>query len=710
MAQIKLESPDAPISVRFKAFNPLVPCDLEKSGLPIAVLSYEITNVSTEDKDISVCGSIPNFIGDLAGCEGRRASGNANRTVVSDGCKGVVLSAPELADDDRSKGEIALVCASDGEFSSRTGWLKGGWGRNKLEFWNDFTTDGMLEEHNDKCDRPVASVCLKKNVKKGETAVFRFVLSWRFPNRYSWDNKQVVGNFYAARFNTAWEAAVKSISMLSELERETINFVSAFCSSDLPLEVKEAALFNLSTLRTETCFRTADGKFYGWEGVCDCVGCCMGSCTHVWNYEQTLAYIFGALAVDMRQTEFLYTTEDNGKMRFRVDLPLDSKPQFSYAAADGQMGCLMKLYRDWQLSGDDEMLHGLWPQARKALEFCWIEGGWDANRDGVMEGAQHNTMDVEYYGPNPQMGFWYLGALKCTALMADYVGDKEFAKICEKLFKQGSRALVERCFNGEYFEHVVEPPGQGTFIAEGLKSHLGTNDLDNPDLQLGAGCLVDQLAGQFFADIVELGPLCDQDKLCKALDAVYRYNFKLNFKDHFNHLRSYVLGDEAGVLMATYPKGRRPEVPFPYVNEVMTGFEYTAAVGMLYTGMEEHGLEIIRAVRSRYDGKKRNPFDEAECGHHYARAMAAWGAVLAMTGFWYSGVEKRMSFNDLNGKYFWSNGYAYGICELDDGKVDLRVIEGKVEVKSFKIKGRGEFVLPETTAINAGQNIAFKVG
>lgn len=684
LAQILLNTPNAPVKVRLKAFNPLVPCDADKSGLPVALLSYEITNISDEDKDISVCGTIPNFIGDLPGDNYRRASGNVNKTVNADGFNGIILSAPELTQDDQAKGEIALLCASQGEFSSRTSWLSGRWGRNKLDFWNDFTDDGMLEERSGECNRPLASVCLKQKVKKGETAVFTFILSWRFPNRYSWDGKHVVGNYYATRYNTAWKAAVKSMEMMAELECETVEFVSAFCAADLPLEIKEATLFNLSTLRTETCFRTADGKFYGWEGIADSRGSCMGSCTHVWNYEQTLAYMFGPLAVDMRQTEFMYTTEANGKMRFRVDLPLDAEPQFSYAAADGQMGCLMKLYRDWQLSGDDAMLRELWPQARKALEFCWIRGGWDADRDGVMEGAQHNTMDVEYYGPNPQMGFWYLGALKCAEIMAAYLKDEEFAETCRNLFERGSKLLTERCFNGEYFEHVVEPPGHGAFIAEGLKSHLGSDNLDNPDLQLGAGCLVDQLVGQFFADIIDIGPLGDRDNLNKALDAIYRYNFKSSFKDHFNHLRSYAVGDEAGVLMATYPKGRRPEVPFPYVNEVMTGFEYTAAIGMIYAGMETHGLEIIRAIRNRFDGFKRNPFNEAECGHHYARAMAAWGAMLAMTGFHYSAVTGQMSWKCKNGTFFWSTGYAWGTCKFDGNNVELKVMHGCLKLVDFK--------------------------
>ena len=126
-----------------------------------------------------------------------------------------------------------------------------------------------------------------------------------------------------------------------------------------PAVVKEAALFNISTLRTQTCFRTPDGRFFGFEGSTDCKGCCLGSCTHVWNYEQATPFLFGSLAKTMREVEFAHATDANGLMSFRVHLPLSHAQDYPKAAADGQMGCIMKIYRDWQLSGDDDWLRAL---------------------------------------------------------------------------------------------------------------------------------------------------------------------------------------------------------------------------------------------------------------------------------------------------------------------------------------------------------------
>ena len=362
---------------------------------------------------------------------------------------------------------------------------------------------------------------------------------------------------------------------LPELEETTVRFVQSFCDSDLPSVVKEAALFNLAHLRTQTCFRTEDGRFFGFEGCHDQAGCCHGSCTHVWNYEQATAFLFADLAASMRDTEFRHATSDDGLMSFRVNLPLQGARDYGLAAADGQMGCLMKLYRDWQLSGDDAMLRALWPKARRALEFCWIDGGWDADQDGVMEGCQHNTMDVEYYGPNPQMGTWYLGALRAGEEMARYLGEQAFAKRCRELFERGSQWLDAHLFNDEYYEHEIRPPQVSP--AAGLARGLGATNLQEPELQLGSGCLVDQLVGQFMAHVCGLGYLLNREHVKTTLRSIVKYNFRQGSHDHFNNMRSYVLGDESALLMATYPRGNRPQQPFPYYSEVMTGFEYAAA-------------------------------------------------------------------------------------------------------------------------------------
>jgi uncharacterized protein (DUF608 family) len=714
LAQVTLEDSDVPVAVRLEAFNPFVPGDADASGFPAAVLRYVLINRTEETVSAAVCGSLPPLTPDAqATCIGRE-SGDTGAPSTA-GLQGVLLMNAGDRAGKEEWGTLALATTAD-DVTRQTHWRRMGWNVPLLDFWDDFSADGRVESRWEGV--PHGAVAASVTIPPGEERAVTFLLTWHFPNRRTWTpveaescgcaggcaDPNFIGNYYCTQFPDAWDAAERLAAELPELEANTVAFTRAFCESDLPETVKEAALCNLSTLRSQTCFRTPDGHLFGWEGCHDTAGCCHGSCTHVWNYEQATAFLFGDLSRGMREVEFLHATrEEDGLMCFRVGLPLERAQQWPHAAADGQLGCLLKLYRDWQLSGDEAWLRKLWPPAKKALAFCWIPGGWDADEDGVMEGCQHNTMDVEYFGPNPQMGAWYLGALRAGEEMARAVGDEEFAARCRDLFKKGSAWTDAHLFNGEYYEQQVRPLREEQ-IAPGLRIGMGAEELANPPFQLGAACLVDQLVGQYFAHVCGLGYLLDRENVRETLRSILRYNFR-RLDGHFNHMRTYALGDEEALLMATYPYGERPRVPFPYFTEVMTGFEYTAAVGMLYEGQVEEGLQVITAIRARYDGERRNPFDEAECGHHYARAMASWAAVLALTGFHYSGVTGAMTFAPRAGTHFWSTGAAWGTCalirETGGWQVEIKVLGGTLRLRRFVLTDIGAADPGETRVLPA---------
>ena len=688
--RLELRDDDVPVEVDLEAFNPLVPTDVEASSWPVAVLRFVVTNRGTEPLTVSLAGSLQNFIGRDGTTD--VAAGNYNTTATGGPevrADGVLLRSREVDPAAEQYGSIALAVLDGQDVSRRTGWADRTWGDSLLDFWDDFSADGRLDERTSESATPIASVADRRTVAAGATERFTFLLGWHFPNRRAWEKPAIVGNYYTTLIDDVWTMLCRFAAQLDELERRTVAFVTDFLGSDLPAQVHEAALFNLSTLRTQTVFRTPDGRFFGWEGCSDHEGSCFGSCTHVWNYEQATPFLFGQIARSMREVEFAHATDDQGLMSFRVGLPLEtSATDWRVAAADGQLGCLVKLYRDWRLSGDDELLRSLWPAARRALEFCWIPGGWDADRDGVMEGCQHNTMDVEYYGPNPQMQSWYLAALRAGEEMARYLGVDDLATECRKLFDNGSAWMDEHLFNGEYYQHEIRPPASADDIAPGLRERMGAADPTHPVLQLGDGCLVDQLVGQHLARLTQLGTLLDPDQVVTTLRSILKHNGLSGFSGHFNHMRSYVLGDESAVLMCSYPRGNRPERPFPYFSEVMTGFEHILAVGLIAEGLVDEGLKVIADIRARYDGERRNPFDEAECGHHYARAMASWGAVIALTGFDYDGRTGVMRFAprtpDVR-RIFWSTGDAFGT--FDTVERTLHVREGDLYLTSVELFG-----------------------
>jgi uncharacterized protein (DUF608 family) len=715
--RVILSDPRFPVRASVEAWNPLVPGDEEASGLPLAVLRVGITSLASEPLSLSLMLSAEALVG-----HSLRALRASSRPVVAGrsapGAAGLLLSDELMDAADEEWGTLAAAVLGEGAWTGPT-WGFGKWNQGLLAMWRGFVASGLPRSGTYLLGGPTPSsdpasgtaiagtLGAERVLEPGGRQEVTFVLGWHFPNRRAWvwtgpgprggSGAETVGNHYATGYSCAWDVLERLLPRLAGLRTATERFVSAFWSSDLSPAVKEAALFNLSTLRSQTYFRTADGWPFGWEGCLDDAGSCLGSCTHVWNYDLATGFLFGGLARRMRELEYLYATGDDGAMSFRLMLPLDRARELGQVAADGQFGCVVKLYREWRLSGDDEWLAKLWPACKRSLEFAWIEGGWDADRDGLAEGAQHTTMDVEYYGPNPPVQGLYLAALAAAAEMAAAVGDDEFARTCQSLRLRGAAAAEARLFNGEYYRQEVIPPGDFARVAPRLRNNdLGAERADRPEFQIGDGCITDQLLGDTCARIAGLGPVFDADHAPAALRSIHRLNYVADFGDWTTYVRSYAVRGERGHIVLSYPDGL-PEHPAPYWSEAWTGLEYVYAIGLAQHGETSLAEDVVAAVRERYSGARRNPFDEPECGHHYARALASWGLIVALTGFSYDGRSGVMTFAPAPAPgpvvWFWSDGRAWGTVRQSfpaSGyrSVALEVLHGSVRVERVLIGGQ----------------------
>jgi non-lysosomal glucosylceramidase len=706
LARIDFEDTELPVRVSLEAFTPLIPLDADESGLPLAVLRYSVTNPAATSARVSIAWSIENPIG-MERNDGGNSSpgqGRQNDFRESTGVKGLLMKNPFLGASDPQAGTfaISLPGADQGNLSYLRGWPTSRWWDSPLFFWDDFTEDGRLGPQAGS-PGPVAALCLEREIPPRASADYTFLLTWHFPNRTpkrcGWSapkghENDLIGNFYCTRFKDAWEVAEYAAKSLSGLEERMNKFLEVVRNTTLPGAVKDAALANLSTLATPTAFRTSDGAFHGFEGCVDNAGCCFGSCTHVYAYEPAIAHVFPAMSQSLREQQFGYSTDAQGLMDFRELLPFGID-HFGTAAADGQMACIVKAYLDWHLSGDTEWLRRQWPGVKRALEFAWIKGGWDANRDGVMEGIQHNTYDIEFIGPNPFCGMWYLAALRAGEEMARAMGDASAAAEYQRTFRQGSEWVDTNLFNGEFYVQKVGSIAKDD-IARGLQAGMGTVDTEHPIYQVGAGCLSDQLMGQYFALIAGLGLLVNRDNLEKALRSIWKYNYKQNLGDHASVQRAYALNNEGGLIMCEYPHGERPRIPFPYFAEVWSGSEYAAAALMINMGMVDEGVQIVEGTRRRFDGEKRNPWNEAECGYHYARPMSSWAPLLALSGFRYDGIEKAVAARPLvrhdNFSSFWSAGTAWGSfsqhTQAGKTRFNLSVAEGKLAFGKVTIRAQ----------------------
>ena len=704
-ADIAFEDESLPVTVSLEAFNPFVPLGVDDSALPVAIFRYRLTNRTTAPVDAALAFSILNAIGydGRTALEDNRFEGfgrNLTRLRREGAVVGLELTSDKYETDSIRFGSMALATTQP-DVSARTAWEGGQWWDAFQKWFDEYAATGAVQdshtsEPTEDGTSNYATLAPRMTLKPGETRDVRFVLAWYFPVRENYWNKEpeVKGrklrNDYGSRFRNAWEVVAHTVNDLERLERDTRAFQQSLTSSTIPAAALDAVSSQMSIIRTNTCLLLEGRQFFAFEGNNDDSGCCPMNCTHVWNYEQALAHLFPELERSMRITDFTINLQDDGAMAFRTLVPVGRGRWKFKPAADGQMGCVLKLYREWQLSGDNDFLRRLWPPAKRALEYAWKN--WDADRDGVMEGEQHNTYDIEFYGPNTMCGALYLGALRAAEEMAGHLGDPA-ADEYRRVFESGRDRYDRELWNGQFYVQAVRVPGPDggvqrvpdpkTIHVEQVEHRESwyASALEESGIryQYGDGCLSDQLLGQWFAEVVGLGHLLPADHVRDTLRSIYRHNFKHNFFDHPNTQRIYALNDEKGLVLCSWPNGNRPKLPFVYSDEVWTGIEYQVAAHLIYEGMVSEGLAVTKAVRDRYDGQRRNPWNEVECGNHYARALSSWSLLTALSGYRYSAPDARLAFaprvNAADFRCFFTTAAGWGTYrqKLSTREATLRI-------------------------------------
>ncbi len=683
-ARLYLEDPQVPLRVTLEAYNPFIPLNPDDSGLPIAIFNFTLTNPTDSAVEVVLFANMENKLGYP------EVGGGVIEAVDTGLVRGLKMFTRKHPPESPRYGTLALV-STHSDVRVQTHWLRAGWFDTLDRFWQ-LAREGRLDENAEPAVRDegtdVGSIALRATVPAQGEITLPVWIAWHIPNfEMYWspaEQKPVWRNYYAKLHTDALAVAEYVAQNIQRLEGDTRAFAHALWSSTLPEAVLDAVSSQISILKTTTCLRLPDGTFYGWEGCNPTVGCCEGTCTHVWNYAQALPYLFPSLERSIREKDYAINLHRDGHMTFRMPLPLGTIPEPTFhAAADGQMGGVMKTYREWLLCGDDEWLKRMFPSVKRALEYAWVE--WDKDKDGVMEGVQHNTYDIEFHGPNTMMGSFYLGALRAAEEMARYLGEHDKADEYRQVYESGRRWMDEHLFNGEFYIQEVCPASP--------EMSADVQSPSAPKYQLGKGCLSDQLIGQWYARMLRLGDLFDPQHVRTALQSVFRYNWKRELFDHANPQRIYALNDEAGLLLATWPHGGRPMFPFPYSEEVWTGIEYQVASHLIYEGFIDEGLAIVKGVRDRYDGTRRNPWNEFECGNHYARAMASYALLLALSGFFYSAPRGLLRFAPCvypeGFACFFSVDSGWGMLRqvLSEGyrRAEVQVHRGSLKVKELEL-------------------------
>ncbi|MBU0637829.1 MAG: hypothetical protein KKB50_03115 [Planctomycetes bacterium] len=514
----------------------------------------------------------------------------------------------EFSDYDRQAlnfGELALTLVGEGAAMAQ--W------EGRDEFIRALGQPGVpaVSQAEASLERPlVGAVTSRFALPASESRTVTFVVSWYFPNLHTEH-----GVMYSNWFDGAGDVARQLAANLEQLRQDTLLFCDTYYEqTTLPRWLVARLMMPVSTLATGTSQWWKNGRFWAWEGV----GCCAGTCTHVWNYAQAHAWLFPELARSTRSLQDLCDGFDGktGLVGFRSNRAY---------AADGQASTVLKCYREHRNSANLEFLRLHWPRIKLALEYL-IEQ--DANADGIIENSQHNTFDINFVGPNTFVGSLYLAALRAGEQMALLMNEPHTAQRYQAIHEAGSKWTAENLFNGEYFEQRLPAAS-------------------NADWQYGSGCLSDQVFGQNWAHQLDLGYVYPVAQVRDALRAVFKYNWALDvgpYNEEYPPERWFAQAEEPGLFVCTWPRGGRPEKPVRYRDEVWTGSEYQVAAGMTWEGLLDEALLVVQSIEQRYDGTRHNPWNEVECGDHYARALASWGVLQALETYTYDGPAGRLGF------------------------------------------------------------------
>lgn len=703
-AELEFADRRFPGAVTLEAYNPFIPSNSEDSSLPGAFFAVRVRNDSGRRLNYSVSFNVTNPF-EKKGLHTLRKE---------DGITAITLHS---AEEDRGKpqyGNLTVATDHTGPVSYQQNWFRGLHRDMPTMFINDFSAFGPFRnrvyELSDKGYDDTASLCPGCVLEPGEETVFRFVLSWYVPNIYvdwfSGVEPYVLKNYYSTRYKDSGEVADYALQNWARLYDETGRFADALSGSTLPECVADAIQGNLATLKSTTCLRLEDGSFWAWEGVWQTVGSCHGTCQHVWAYAYTLPFLFPDLERGVRSNEFDYSLRRSGMMLFRLHPNLDGEG-LEIACVDGQMGAVMQAYRDWKICGDTEWLRDYWPKIKRALEYAWSPENphrWDPERSGLITGRQHHTLDRELFGPYAWLTGFYHAALLAAAEMAETVGEADKAEEYRDIFRRGHETLETETFNGSYYVHKIDLTDRSVLDAyPDAAETYWSDETGQVKYQIHNGCEIDQVLADWHTDLMGLPHVFDQNHRKSALEAIYANNFRA-MRDHSNPWRIFACNEERGVVMCAWPEGEeKPLIPILYTEECMTGFEYAFACNLLQCGMEDKALEVVRAVRDRYDGAKRNPWAELEAGASYARAMASYAFLLTYSGFRYDLSRDMIGFVPLRGgRYFWAVAGAWGSVELDENHVTLEVLYGTRKL--------GEFVTNLSTisaVAHNGQAVAF---
>ncbi|WP_187273947.1 GH116 family glycosyl-hydrolase [Paenibacillus sp. N3.4] len=672
LGKYNFQDDQLPVQVSQEVFNPMIPGNMKDSGIPTAIYTMTFTNLSTSTVDVSLLASQQNAVGfngisSISGTNKRDFSGygsNSNTLQIGSNASHLQMTG--------TKGSMTLSVLGP-QTAGTASW-------NTLDALQTAFASGSVTGANSASSPQTGTtvdgaLTSSLTLAPGETKQVKVLLSWYFPTNPD-RNFGGEGMQYTNWWNNASEVDQYVTSNLTSLQAQTELYHNTLYSSNIPQYVLDRLTSATALLHTPTVFWAKNGFFGGWEGY----GCCVNMPNHVWHYAQAHSRLWPQLG-QMFDQQWLNAETASGLLPFRYN-----ENTFAF---DGQTGVVLSAYRDYLQSSDPSWLNTYWTKIKGAMDYVIIHH--DPNGNGILQGGALTTLDAGSPTMNSWLGSMYLAAVNASAHLAKAAGDTVAEAKYNSIYSLGRTNQETMLWNGQYYDEKSQG-GSGA-----------TNFIGN-------GSEIDMLLGQWWSTQLGLGDIYDPAHMTLALKNLYKNNFYDNFINYTHQYRTYVEPNDAGLVMATWPGNDRPSNSIMYFDEVMSGFEYSAAATMIQRGLLDEGLNVVNAASNRYDGRLRNqpymsfgecgigdgtgnPFGDDECGQWYGRTLSSWSLLLALQGFNYDAPHQAIGFaptwqpNDHKSFFTAANGYGTFNQKRDNnGQSDsINVASGTLDLKTFSV-------------------------
>ncbi|MFA6449386.1 MAG: GH116 family glycosyl-hydrolase [bacterium] len=614
--------PDSQIKLSMTGFSPVVPGNIEASGMPAAVFSFEISNPSQSGANVSIAFSWENLNGTTKQLNrAGRYPAKLIRTGPADSISGISFGYLKKTAESYWGTYVTLVdCPADGN----TGAMM--WAPDTAEgfagFWKTFANGGALSAEID--PEPEAysgALSCRISLKPGETREIAFSLSWYFPDYFSGSSIEGVnmGNFYA----TQWSGAAPIAQTALAKRRDLLGAVDAWhkpiLDSNLPEWLKQMLINNLYVFTTNT-LHAKDGKYSIMETP---GGPMMGTLDQ--GFYSSIATMLFFPELEKTEINLFADTqhhEDAGRIyhdlgRARFDKPsagttdkkwTDLNPKFALMA-----------YRNYLWTGNREEIAKLYPKLKQVMAFTF---GQDDDGDLLPDQNGRSTTydDWAFYGANSYASGIYLASMAAYSEIAAAMNDPVESEKYGSLLPRASKSFEDKLWDDKDNFFILY---NDTALPDGG---------DRPDIMRGSHD--GQLAGQWYADFLALGKLFPQERI----DSAIKYIGKLNQKE---------FGVAKGLMTDGSPIPNPPsenwwsesENGWPHYEichyaslAIMNGFANAGldSVSRVYKNIHEVN-QLPWNQPLRWDLSKNEPYGWG--ADRYMTSPGVWHVLLALEGF-----------------------------------------------------------------------------